>query len=714
MKKLNKYRKSVQGLMLLTFGLTMAGCSAQDDFFTETSSESLSIKPSVTEATVSRAAVASEQTLREAALDNLYVKIFDKEYQEQSVNQKLEGNLQSNQTAILRQGNWKVDLNLQENKAYFVYSIANANEDLTQVKSLADLKNKVQTDADIWKPYSSSDKNATKNFLMTANSDWTVSKEPNQTIDSKLTRAAAKIVVNLNINVAGYEVVGEPTWQLLNYNTKTTLFGPNTAKNIASMSETETNETMAKTAADGYQLVTYSYATSWKDNASAPQAKIKVKLKKKGEETSVDYYYSIPVRDPKKTKSLDRNYVYTANATVTSLGSSSDITYGDAMDLVYDVQKWTQGEKTTINAGDQKYLLVSPTFMIMKNQRFDNSTIKFYGSGKCTVKTVAIYYYDKNGKKQSCSGSQSFKASAQYADGHGELQDQGTIVIGDANNKTNDFVPLSVKYIKIKVTCEGVKDPVNVTIKQYPLEYIQGIAGWYSTKDKLNTYERYDYLTGKPSGKIATTVGIDWKDDQKPHKTQKGYADANFQAKVCIDNNIYTYYDKKNGKNYQATTRSNQGEQNNNQMYVVQITSTQQDQTDYKIGHVTNIDPNTKLSQENVVSPAFMLASQLGTVSPFSYGVNASDHCDKYVEVRTDGTKYTDWRLPTAAEIGVIGKYQNNKTQNVMSEVLKAYSYWALNGNQVTANKDGSGSGYVRCVRDLSPKEVKELENKNE
>ena len=439
MKKLNKYRKSVQGLMLLTFGLTMAGCSAQDDFFTETSSESLSIKPSVTEATVSRA-VASDIDLHEAALDNLYVKIFDKQYKEQSVNKKFDHNLQSNQKEVLGKGNWKVDLNLQENKDYFVYSIANAKEDLTQVNSLADLEKKVQTDEDIWKPYS---KNDTKNFLMTANSGWTVSKEPTQTIKSNLTRAAAKIVVNLKINVAGYEVVGEPTWQLLNYNTQTTLFGVNKAKSIASMSETGTNETMAKTD-DGYQLVTYSYATSWDDNASAPQAKIKVMLRK-GEEKPVDYYYSIPVRDPKKTKSLDRNYVYTANATVTSLGSSSDITYGDAMDLVYDVQKWTQGEKTTINAGDQKYLLVSPTFMIMKNQRFDNSTIKFYGSGECTVETVEIYYYDKNGKKQSCSGSQSFTASAQYADGHGELQDQGTIVIGDANNKTNDFVPLSVK-----------------------------------------------------------------------------------------------------------------------------------------------------------------------------------------------------------------------------------------------------------------------------
>lgn len=710
MKKLNKYRKSVQGLMLLTFGLTMAGCSAQDDFFTETSSESLSIKPSVTEATVSRAAVASDQTLREAALDNLYVKIFDKEYKEQSVNKKFDRNLQSNQKEVLGQGNWKVDLNLQENKDYFVYSIANANEDLTQVKSLADLEKKVQTDEEIWKPYSS-DKNATKNFLMTTYSPWTVSKEPTQTIESNLTRAAAKIVVNLKINIEGYEVVGEPTWQLLNYNTQTTLFGPNTAKSIASMSETKTNEKMAKTTADGYQLVTYSYATSWDNNASAPQAKIKVMLKK-GEEKTVDYYYSIPVRDPKATtKSLDRNYVYTANATVTSLGSSSDITYGAAMDLVYDVQKWTKGEETTINAGEQKYLLVSPTFMIMKNQRFDNSTIKFYGSGECTVETSEIYYYDKNGKKQNLySGScQYFNASANYAVGHDKLKDQGTIVIGDANNKTNDFVPLSVKYIKIKVTCDGVKDPVNVTIKQYPLEYIQGIAGWYSTKDEFTVTDWFS---------STTYEGIDWQEDRTLHSKEKGSEDAHFFAKVKEpgDKYIYRYSDKRvSGKTYQAQ-KGSATEKTNNRMYVVQITNTPQN-SKYKIGHVTNIDKNTKLSSEDVVSPAFMLASQLGTVYAFTGkndGKNASEHCDKYIEVNTDGEKYTNWRLPTASEIGVITNYQYNKNQNVIDVVLAGGSYWALNGNQVEANKNNDERGFVRCVRDLSPDEVKALENKNE
>ena len=112
-----------------------------------------------------------------------------------------------------------------------------------------------------------------------------------------------------------------------------------------------------------------------------------------------------------------------------------------------------------------------------------------------------------------------------------------------------------------------------------------------------------------------------------------------------------------------------------------------------------------------------MLASQLGTVSAFTGkndGKKASEHCDKYIEVRKDGKKYTDWRLPTASEIGVITNYQYKKNQNVIDVVLAGGSYWALNGNQVEANPDNEYRGYVRCVRDLSPDEVKELENKNE
>ena len=50
-----------------------------------------------------------------------------------------------------------------------------------------------------------------------------------------------------------------------------------------------------------------------------------------------------------------------------------------------------------------------------------------------------------------------------------------------------------------------------------------------------------------------------------------------------------------------------------------------------------------------------------------------------------------------------------------MSEVLKRQYYWTRNGKKTLANsKDNLSQGYIRCVRDLSPDEVKELENKNE
>ena len=174
---------------------------------------------------------------------------------------------------------------------------------------------------------------------------------------------------------------------------------------------------------------------------------------------------------------------------------------------------------------------------------------------------------------------------------------------------------------------------------------------------------------------------------------------------------MYEYYEIgtgwwENKPPFTAQKGSRLTEQNNNQMYVVQITET--DGT-YVIGHGTS-------DNDDMVSPAFMLASQLGvvTIGNSSFDM-AKNHCDKYIEVNTDKKKYTDWRLPTPSEVKVICKYQNNKNQNVMSEVLKRQYYWTRNGQKTLANsQDRSSQGFIRCVRDLSPEEVKELENKNE
>jgi hypothetical protein len=119
----------------------------------------------------------------------------------------------------------------------------------------------------------------------------------------------------------------------------------------------------------------------------------------------------------------------------------------------------------------------------------------------------------------------------------------------------------------------------------------------------------------------------------------------------------------------------------NNHMYIVQIASTSDN---YILGRPV-IDETTHLSNDHVVSPAFMIASQLGGMSTVG-GMNAAkaaQHCSEYVEVALDGTRYTGWRLPTQEEVAVILDYQYDENKSeTMAEVLAAKYYYTLDGTQ--------------------------------
>lgn len=152
----------------------------------------------------------------------------------------------------------------------------------------------------------------------------------------------------------------------------------------------------------------------------------------------------------------------------------------------------------------------------------------------------------------------------------------------------------------------------------------------------------------------------------------------------------------------------------NNHMYVIQISSTSEG---YIMGRPILGNPNQYLSQDDVVSPAFMIASQLGAVTPTNDNQTAATHCSNYMEVAADGTRYTGWRLPTADEIRVITRYQNgtingvtisNANYQAMTPVLTGRTYWSLTGEAVNSGI-GEGGPYLRCVRDLSAEEVNRL-----
>ena len=118
-------------------------------------------------------------------------------------------------------------------------------------------------------------------------------------------------------------------------------------------------------------------------------------------------------------------------------------------------------------------------------------------------------------------------------------------------------------------------------------------------------------------------------------------------------------------------------------------------------GYTESSADNTKL-----VSPSFMIASQLGATQTPSGGIDqARSHCEQYVEVGVDGTVYDDWRLPTAAEIDIIIQHQD--ISDAMAPVLTGMAYYCAyntdgNGNVIYTKATGKSGGQnaVRCIRD--------------
>ena len=192
--------------------------------------------------------------------------------------------------------------------------------------------------------------------------------------------------------------------------------------------------------------------------------------------------------------------------------------------------------------------------------------------------------------------------------------------------------------------------------------------------------------------------------------TTRTVEDDHFKVKFYENGQLYLLSLNTNISwwNPDRVLRSTQNGLNNNHMYVVQISSTSDD---YILGRPT---VRNYLSQDHVVSPAFMIASQLGATQRFNNGADAARHCGQYMEVATDGTHYSGWRLPTKEEINVIIDYQNTIPET-MAEVLGGSYYWTLDGSSayVSSGSEGSANNaYTRCIRDLTPAEVNAINSK--
>ena len=285
---------------------------------------------------------------------------------------------------------------------------------------------------------------------------------------------------------------------------------------------------------------------------------------------------------------------------------------------------------------------------------------------------------------------------------------QNSATSGDTHYNT-------IRYLEFEVENEQGMT-ATFRVMQYPIIYITNQLCWFSYRDDFGGTT---YLNRGTNRYVCATFNNGW-----------GYSDndgANnhFFASKVADNydedtgecTLYYYRWNSNGGVYTDGSSGN----TNAHYYHIHVTA---NSPTYTIG-IPRTDTNgytiSSADNEKLVSPSFMIASQLGAVWSGKTGYDRDDaayHCSQYVEVYRlpayeEGAKTTtingqtvyykelrDWRLPTAAEIQIIVDHQTGVAMDV---VLGGGRYYSAGTAQYTSTGQGDDDDttiYTRCIRD--------------
>lgn len=689
--------------MLLLVAMLLAGVSCTNDLSEElqtpvTPLDGLAIGFD-TGSKFTRVDVPSEPTLREDLVDHVDVFIFDGTTGT-LVNgcywHKTAAEMEENQTRTetLLDGEWKTSP--LSGTDYDVYVVANlhSSSGLSDVQSVADLQGIIERDADIYKVYNETGYPG-KLFTMSGK----VEGFNPQTVDDEyilpvtLKRVAAKIEIHLAFDPEFAEKYESTSvWQrLLNYGTSAyALEGQDDiyAAERASM-DVEEEAYQYDASKNEATLVLYTYPTEWETDVMQEtfvvvNVPVVNKDVQEGEdEYYVSNYYKIPLRSVTDAKRLERNHLYRVNATIDMLGNYTPDTPVELKKVEYAVQDWVT-VPIIIDGDNPQYLVLSEDTIIMKNvetsgkQQIFTSSSFLAPSGENDEYAVTLltdrehtFTYNKYGQPTALSSSLLRQIQTQVKFDPNTLS--GTITV-------NSPVPTNngVRYMTFRVT-NSQGSEAYFLVKQYPLEYVtstQGVRGY------------------RADGNYNTGYSQIWVERENPD----GTSDLETNAWVDVSK-------LNNARMYHIMITSTGGVSYGNEYYTLANPLMDED------GYTIQTEENT-----NLVAPSFMIASQLGATQVMSYE-NARKHCQQYREVtkvrQPDGTlkevTFSDWRLPTLAELKIINKFQG-KDDSAIDIVLSgetywyAYeesSYWATHYtyNPKTNRTRSNSEGNIRCVR---------------
>ena len=520
-----------------------------------------------------------------------------------------------------------------------------------------------------------------------------------------------------------------------------------------------------------YTIRFYSYVNRW-DDLVTNETMMLIDLPgtlTEGEEaqTFLHNFYKIPLISNTAEPVMQRNTFYQVTATVDMLGTEEIDEPVTLQNVHFKTAEWVSSTIPVGEGDSPQYLILSEYHKDIRNADGFNEGdgLEFYSSSAIASVTVAtsdeiadaiargditfnypgegnsvpgIFFVNKNNRRVSVDADDpndddSRWDQSSYNDKVEVSFDNG-VVEGKIHLTSTNPENVTKRYITLKVMNEDGLSKY-VVIEQYPLEYIQPIAGYYSYRDDFLSSSSAT-PSNEPCGYEAVFTTTSNRNPTQVSLTS-GWTTA-FQSKVFTDAiRTYSFTSTQSGswqnRTYTWRAQASRSEYSlqNNMMYFVTITQTSDE---YKLAHplmeydssIGQMVAVSSSENDGLVSPQFMLASQLGAVgsNAFSTWQSAMEHCAYYVEtynvVESNGEtttyKLDDWRLPTSKELEIIVQFQNTAS-DVMDQVVAGDYYYISyqyggNGGRGPGAGTASGTG-VRCIRDVKPTDAF-LQNTNQ
>lgn len=398
-------------------------------------------------------------------------------------------------------------------------------------------------------------------------------------------------------------------------------------------------------------------------------------------EEPVNYYYRVPITGSEDTPALlERNKYYKVNVNVSVLGSMNprEAVTLDADFIIYD---WFDMD-ISADMNNYKYLVLEEYTSVMNNT--NELWMPYVSSSALTMSKTQITKVTYPNYNADTQGSHT---STVTLDTPEEIQSEGFSLTWNDDELIFTHPVTTEDYVPDTITVEVWNDEgLDATWKiiQYPAIYIVG------DYNKNGANNRFVY--GESSGSVNDDDNNSLGGVNNPSTSSSSNSNLN-QYTIYI-----TSFDIEGSEYAIGDPRSSS----------VNNLSFLSEKSDSKGKKLTHYYPSRQTEVDNVIAPAFKIASSWGVTYDISYA-EAQRRCASYQE---NGYPAGRWRVPTEAEIEYIVSLSN---RGVIPALFNG-QYFASSGRyydngyrdwggidpSAIGFHDSNGNDYaVRCVYDV-------------